>query len=235
MRILVVDDDKRHHESAVKLLGTEHELEIVSDPDEAIEKLEPRFDEEKEATLLIAAGFPKGFEPWDDSVSKEERRRYYDEQEKAHEASRLPFPYDAVLLDLLMPATRNQQGHEGSRLVGELMPYGYSLALFAIQNGASKVAILTETNHHQHPMSAALDGLKLGKVMSVNGSSFLLARELSVKLTHDDAVCADCGGSGKRTGYGKESNCWLCDGSGKETIYAKDWAKLLELLMGKAE
>jgi CheY-like chemotaxis protein len=229
-RILVVEDDPKHQESAVKLLGDEYELEIISDPDEAKEKLGPNFDEEKETQLMEAAGFPEGFKTWDKSVSDEQRKKYWEEKHKAHEAARLPFAYDIVLLDLMMPATDAAMGNEGSRLVGQLMPYGYSLAYHAIDNGAKMVGVLTDTNHHVHPMSAALDSLHLGKVLTINDSKFVLAREYSVKLMNPDKTCGDCKGTGK-TKDG-ERDCYHCKGTGKEHVYAKDWKKIVDILNG---
>jgi CheY-like chemotaxis protein len=229
-RILVVDDESRHQESATKLLNENYELEIVTNPDEAKKRLGPNYDEIKEAQLMEAAGFPKGLDIWDKSISEDRRKQYWKEREKAHEAARLPFPYDIVLLDLMMPATRAAMGNEGMRFVGQLMTYGYSLAYYAIQNGAKMVGVLTDTNHHMHPMSAALDSLHLGKVLSVDGSKFVLAREYSIQLVHPEVKCEHCGGSGKTDGGKYE--CYRCNGTGQEHVYAKDWKKLVNILEG---
>lgn len=229
MKILIVEDDPKHQDAARRLLGEDYELEIISNPDTAKERLEPQFDAAKEAQLLEAAGFPKGFSAWDKSVSDETRKKYWDEQRKAHKESRLPFAYDAVLLDLMLPATRAAMGDAGMKFVGQLMPYGYSLAIHAIQNGAKKVGILTETNHHMHPMSAALDSLRLGKVMQIDDSKFVLARELSASFMNPEKTCTNCDGSEKNQ---RGENCYYCKGTGKEHFYAKDWKKLLDILNG---
>ncbi len=68
-----------------------------------------------------------------------------------------PFGFEAVLCDLLMPASGEQQGRDGMRYVGQEMPVGIFLALFAAQRGAKYVAILTDSDHHGHPSSACLD------------------------------------------------------------------------------
>ena len=204
MKILVVDDSERHQESARRLLGEKHDVTIVSNPDEAVEKL---------------------------------RTEYYDREKQAY--LRRPFPYDAVLLDLLMPATKAAMGDKGMHFVGQLMPYGYSLALFAIQQGAPRVGILTEMNHHEHPMSAALDPLResLGKVMKIGKSRFVLARELSVKLpVLPEKACGKCGGTGDIGTFegNKPYQCYYCDGSKKESFAVKDWGKLLDILTAQA-
>ena len=239
MKILLVDDEPRHQESAKRLLGETHDLTIVTDPDTAVAKLRPQYDEAKEAELLCAAGFPEGFNLRDKSVSEEQRGRYWAERNKAHIASRLPFPYEVVLLDLLMPATRTAMGGVGERLVGQLMPYGYSLALYAIQQGAPRVGILTDMNHHHHPMSAALDPLNMdrnGLVTTIGTSRFVLARELSLTLpVLPEKACPKCGGTGDQGKFeGRNSyECYSCRGSGKESFWGKDWGKLLELLVAE--
>ncbi len=77
--------------------------------------------------------------------------------------------FDAVLADLLMPAEEFQLGGEGLSFFGHETPIGFAFALIAAQAGISKVAVVTDTNHHHHPMSAAIDWVK--KPLVVNGST----------------------------------------------------------------
>ncbi|MFA5186189.1 MAG: response regulator [Patescibacteria group bacterium] len=83
--------------------------------------------------------------------------------------------FDAVLIDLMMPAGKKSQGPRGMRFVGEEMPLGIFLALQALRSGVKRVGLLTDTNHHDHPASAALDHLgrmELGEsVLVVNNNS----------------------------------------------------------------
>lgn len=65
--------------------------------------------------------------------------------------------FDAVLVDLLLPASRQQQGGDGARFVGQEMPVGIFLALLAAKNGARYVAVFTDSDHHSHPASACFD------------------------------------------------------------------------------
>jgi CheY-like chemotaxis protein len=67
--------------------------------------------------------------------------------------------WDVVLTDLLMPAGRDAQGGVGLQYVGQEMPVGFALALLAALRGAKYVAVVTATNHHNHPASAMLDRL----------------------------------------------------------------------------
>ncbi|MDP2736873.1 MAG: hypothetical protein Q8O59_03820 [bacterium] len=72
--------------------------------------------------------------------------------------------FEAVLVDLLMPASDYAQGREGQKYVGQEMPIGIFLALSAAFNGGAKyVGLLTDTDHHQHPASACVDALNRGQ------------------------------------------------------------------------
>ncbi|MDP1718869.1 MAG: hypothetical protein Q8L24_00365 [bacterium] len=71
--------------------------------------------------------------------------------------------FDVVLVDLLMPASRQMQGPRGMGFVGEEMPIGIFLALLAAKNGAKRVAVFTDSDHHVHPASACLDAFNEGE------------------------------------------------------------------------
>jgi CheY-like chemotaxis protein len=79
----------------------------------------------------------------------------YDEAMKALDRE----TYEVVLTDLLMPAGREAQGPRGRPFIGQPMPVGFALALHAVLRGAKYVAVVTATNHHDHPASAMLDRL----------------------------------------------------------------------------
>ena len=67
--------------------------------------------------------------------------------------------FDVILTDLMMPASGMRQGEEGLRFVGKLMPVGVFLVLLAAKSGAKYIGLLTDTGHHDHPASAALDDM----------------------------------------------------------------------------
>lgn len=99
----------------------------------------------------------------------------YDEGQKLLEK---PHDFEVVLVDLLMPASRQQMGNAGMRLAGTEMPVGIFLALLAAKNGAKYVAVLSDSNHHQHPASACLDAFNEHEVLPtpfvVEGAKVLL-------------------------------------------------------------
>ena len=70
-----------------------------------------------------------------------------------------PPPFDALLCDLLMPAEPMTLGPEGMQYLGHEMPIGLVLAIRAATAGVQLVAVITDANHHNHPMSAAVDWL----------------------------------------------------------------------------
>lgn len=78
----------------------------------------------------------------------------YDEGQKLLQD---PHDFDVVLVDLLLPASGDKQGPEGSKFVGQEMPIGIFLALLAAKNGAKRVAIHSDSDHHAHPASACMN------------------------------------------------------------------------------
>jgi len=86
--------------------------------------------------------------------------------------------FDYILLDLLVPASRSMQGPKGLPYVGQEMPMTPILAFLALCQDAPKgIAILTDSGHHDHPASAALD--RLGQVMTLNDTKVLLTNSHS--------------------------------------------------------
>lgn len=79
--------------------------------------------------------------------------RKYDEAKALLEGQ----TYEVVLVDLMMPASADKLGPKGTQYVGQEMPVGIYLAIFAATKDAKYVGLLTDTNHHDHPASACLD------------------------------------------------------------------------------
>lgn len=84
------------------------------------------------------------------------------------------FDFDIVLVDLMMPASNRTLGDRCEHRRGELMPYGFPLMIQIAINHAGRVkniAIVSDVNHHNHAMSAALDPLGGygGKFVEING------------------------------------------------------------------
>lgn len=162
MKILVFDDSQIHRDSA-KLTLADHDLTVVGTYDEAQKALVPEVSWEKRnkilPELLLEAGFAKGFEPYgkDKDASAEKKKKYAKVQTEAREHATTYPDFDVVLTDLLVPASRQAQGGEGEKLVGKEMPLGTTIALLALMVGVKNVAVVTDTNHHHHPASAAFD------------------------------------------------------------------------------
>lgn len=86
--------------------------------------------------------------------------------------------FDVVLVDLLMPASGQNQGYDGKQFVGQEMPVGIFLALLAAKNGAKYVAVFTDSGHHDHPASACFDAFNGGglnpKPLMIEGAQLFL-------------------------------------------------------------
>jgi len=95
---------------------------------------------------------------------------YGEARQKAHGES-----FDAALIDLLMPAEPTTLGiqavvdHVG-RDIGVGFPLIFELALC----GISRIAVATDTGHHDHPDSAIVDWFKGRGPLVVNGAKVLI-------------------------------------------------------------
>lgn len=248
MRILVIDDNPLHHASARQTLGG-HEVTIVGTYDEAHKLLEePRAHWKAVNDELERRGFKNPYAP---NMTAEERAAARAEEKRIEQELCPPPPFEAVLSDLLMPASRMTMGPEGEKYIGQEMPVGFALSLMAALH-AKYVAVVTATNHHNHPASAMLDAFEsrcthehdsVGKPprFVINGArvGFYHAPMTFVEGT----TCPDCGGSGdKEVCYCVERNagvakpdcdtckgagrqCWTCRNTGKQ--WGKDWGKVL--------
>ena len=235
MKIFVADDKEINRESARQQLGQEHELVLASSFDEVKAFLDPKFDREKEQELLIAAGFPGGKCPSPSKASKEEQSRFWKESDIAHKSAEIPLVCDVALLDMFMPASDYNQGYKG-RFEEVEMPYGFPLAFYAAQRGIKHVGILSDMNHHVHPMAAACDPLVyrqgMRELINIGDSRFLLRTDLVVKMQYPaGATCPECNKGKCKRNDGSEYDCHYCDGSGSAMAYAKDWKTFLCALL----
>lgn len=157
LKIFVFDDSPIHRRSAQLTLGRDHELTVVSNYDRAQDALAPRVDGDRQ--LNIFADKFGDREPFRSTGLSENQRKerieYYCGDAEKGAVVRPDF--DVVLTDLLVLPSAQQQGPEGSRLLRTQMPLGAIIALLALAGGVKKVAVVTDTNHHNHPASAAFD------------------------------------------------------------------------------
>lgn len=66
--------------------------------------------------------------------------------------------FDVVLTDLMMPASKTGLGT--TDYIGTEQPYGLNLLMVAMRTGVKAVGLLTDGNHHSHPMTWALDTMR---------------------------------------------------------------------------
>jgi len=66
---------------------------------------------------------------------------------------------DVVMTDVMMPAEEHGMGKKGEKYIGELVPVGLVVALLALGCNVSRVCIVSDTNHHDHPVAWALDSI----------------------------------------------------------------------------
>ena len=82
--------------------------------------------------------------------------------------------FDAALLDLLMPAEEMMLGTQArEEWLGREIAVGFPMILELSRLGIKKVAVATDTNHHNHPMSAIVDWF-YGKTLTVNGAKIII-------------------------------------------------------------
>ena len=68
-----------------------------------------------------------------------------------------PQKFDVVLSDLMMPAGMGGLGGDGTQYNGQEMPMGFPLVLMAVlKSNAKYLAVVTDTNRHDHPAARAL-------------------------------------------------------------------------------
>lgn len=245
MKILVIDDNTRHQASARQTL-TDHDLTVAGSWDEAKKHLEPQFDEAAIAEKLRAQNLPATTKDvYAARLKGDAWTAWWDAYHAAKLAAQLPY-WDAVLSDMMLPASRETMGGDGEKFIGQEMPLGFPLVLMASKHGAKFVAVATETNHHHHPFSAAIDSL--GGLHEVNGAkaSFVHAPTTQVEGTVCDLCkgtkvrteeCYTCKGTCSVDGNpcdrcieGK-AKCYSCDGTGLGS--GKDWGKILQGLLGE--
>lgn len=221
MRILVFDDNQTHRAAAQAQLK-DHDLTVVGTYDDAQKLLTPQFDYVKaSATLKSQFG---DFNPYrsDDEAKKAE---YHAAQKVADEEATTYPNFDVVLSDLLVPASRQAQGPNSTRFIGQEMPVGIFIGLLAAVKARAKyVAVFTDSDHHSHPASACFDAFnKEGgetepTAFKVEDSKVLLSntrmwveqfdpQDLSRPLDYEE--------------YSKRS----------DTVRTKNWAALLDYLI----
>lgn len=250
MKVLVIDDKPIHHLSAIQTL-TDHQVTIVGTYDEAHALLQvPRAPWQAVNAELERRGFKKG--GYDPNETEQERMAKELERERIEQELCPPPPFDAVLSDLLMPASGMMLAPEPrKKYEGQEMPVGFALAFMAVRSGAKYVAIVTDIGHHDHPASAMLDTFVSDPRFRpdsypshgfiIDGVKIGFYQQVSTWV--EGTTCLNCNGTGEKEicfcvernagtpepscggceGTGYE--CWDCRNSGK--LRGKDWGRVL--------
>lgn len=69
---------------------------------------------------------------------------------------------DIVMTDVFMPGEAEGQG-SGEKYIGASQPVGLVVALFALKINIQQIYIVSDTNHHSHPVAWALDSIVGGE------------------------------------------------------------------------
>ncbi len=82
----------------------------------------------------------------------------YEQGKQKIEAMQPDSTYHVLLTDLMMPkGGRDTMSAKGMEYIFDLMPFGFPLALLAAKQNIPYIGIVTDINHHDHPMSACID------------------------------------------------------------------------------
>lgn len=251
-RILVVEDDPQHQQSARDTLSG-HDVTVVGSFDKAMALMTTRYEDVQRDQILREAGYPEEPRHEDDHLR---RKAYLHLLGLILRGVPISFPYEVVLTDMKLPMSR-QMLHPDAYIEGEQVDYGYVIALRAALCGAKFVAMLTDTNHHKGAMSAALDYLATPNYSSglppnftINGATCMFVHAPFVEKRENHAPCQACNATGKcrlcgGTGTRKdertqETSCHYCQGGGTCTACKgvgkrdyvirtrlKDWGQVL--------
>lgn len=82
--------------------------------------------------------------------------------------------FDAALIDLMMPSEGMMLSQEGfTDHLGREEGVGFPMIFALVMHGIPKIAVVTDTNHHAHPLSAMVDWFDQTS-FTINGSRVLI-------------------------------------------------------------
>jgi len=231
MKILVFDDSLTNRLSA-QLTLAEHDVKVVGSYDEAQSELSCKLDREKQKQLepgfLEAAGFSR--DQKSGGLEGDDYDRFWDAWKKAREAATSYSEYDVVLTDLMVPASRQALGSDGTQFAGQEMPLGSIIALRALRFGVRNVAVVTDMSHHDHPASAAFDGFGKKRCEHINVMCTNRPEYVAIDIATQQLVSKEF-----RDSEAGKIKYPLPEGQGygprQGLEYGKDWGDILQRLM----
>ncbi len=214
MKILVIEDTAKHQQAArLQLVG--HDLTVAGTYEEGQCHLN--------ATSYLY-GVTRGCDEF-----KKQGIQHEDQKSLAGQHVR---SWDIVLIDLMLPAPEEAQ-RQGSSLVGQEMPLGTTLAFLALKTGIKKVAIVTDTNHHDHPASAALDVFGGRNKFQIGDAEMLITNHGTATADHATYQLLDNEYLDTEEGVAKypKDEHYRC----QNTTSVKPWIRAVEVLLGTRE
>lgn len=228
MRILVVEPNENKHTSVTASLA-DHDVTVVSSFDEAMDIMRLHPAEKTVRRLLTEAGFPNN----PDSDDPELMRAYRKALRDAEAQSAAPFGFDVVLTEMelpmsermLLPSFFNPDAN---------VPYGFVIALKAAFRGATYVAMVSDTEHTDGAMSAALAHIGGEKYEDGASPNFTIngCKVMFVHMPHATAImhnvpCNRCFDAPIEV----VKFCRNCKGTGRynrtDVLASKDWGRVL--------
>lgn len=131
--------------------------------------------------------------------------------------------YDVALIDLMLPASKNQQSRKGLTFVGQQLPVGIFLAILAVKKSVKYVAVFTDTDHHSHPASACIDPINTPNYFNMGGSKVIFSNNrnwindfhpnnLAIMMSDEEVL-----------------------NEKKPSVRAKNWGKLFQFLVNEKQ
>jgi len=139
------------------------------------------------------------------------------------------FDFEVVLVDMMMPMSKETLVPEAFNADGQV-PYGFVLALMAAHRGAKYVAMVTDTNHHEGAMSAALDNLcpSYYDDLSAKYVTLFTIEGAKVVFVHAPFVYR----KGSKAPFEHQMECCSMEGCSEE---GKDWGRVLKDLITRSK
>ncbi len=108
----------------------------------------------------------------------------YEEGKKHLDTASIHSRYHVLLTDLMMlKGSRETMSPEGMKYIFDLLPFGFPLAFHAARIRIPYIGIVTDVNHHDHPISAAIDPIS-GAYWKEAGQYFYKINDSKLGIFH---------------------------------------------------